>query len=310
MLSIPEHLCKYLEISDFKKNLSPHSLRAYAFDLLQVFQLSDKCTFYGPKLDGSENYSWTPIGSPLLQGDGAYWRSVLLEKPKSWKGLSARSRNRKLSSLSGFLHWLKAEGAIDLTDVLHHKQKTPTTIPHFISVDECLAILSHLRSAKDTPTARQQLILFYFLYGCGLRVSEACAIRWSDISLTQRTVKVMGKGARERLAVIPDGVCQWLAVHKNSAEVFIWGDRALPTRTAYERIRQLGRAAGLLKDLHPHALRHSYATHLLTSGSDLRVLQQLLGHQSLAATELYTHLDIDHLARSMELYHPLSKTKK
>lgn len=215
-----------------------------------------------------------------------------------------------MSALSGFLQWLKSEKVVDLTEVLHETQKFANPIPHFISVDECLAILACLNAAKMDPIHQQQRLLFYLLYGCGLRVSEACALQWQDFSFSQSQVRVLGKGGKQRLAVLPREIGQRIETCKNGSGPFIWGRHPLPTRTAYERIRQLGKAAGLLKPLHPHALRHSYATHLLTSGSDLRVLQQLLGHQSLAATELYTHLDIDHLARSMERYHPLSKIKK
>ena len=109
---------------------------------------------------------------------------------------------------------------------------------------------------------------------------------------------------------MPGKVVEVLKASLSSPRPFVFGDEPLPTRTAYERIRQLGKVGGLLKPLNPHALRHSYASHLLASGSDLRVLQQLLGHQSLAATEIYTHLDVDQLARSMEEYHPLSKKNK
>jgi site-specific recombinase XerD len=89
----------------------------------------------------------------------------------------------------------------------------------------------------------------------------------------------------------------------------VGGDHAMDSRKGYEIVRRAGQRAGLLKPLHPHALRHSFATHLLTSGTDLRILQELLGHKSLAATQKYTHLSIDHVARSLEKHHPLSASK-
>ncbi|HWU44604.1 MAG TPA: tyrosine-type recombinase/integrase, partial [Bdellovibrio sp.] len=94
-----------------------------------------------------------------------------------------------------------------------------------------------------------------------------------------------------------------------SFEEFVFGEEALSQRRAYEMVRQSGVRAGLLKPLHPHALRHSFATHLLSSGANLRTLQELLGHESLQATEKYTHLGIDQLARTMEQLHPLGKGK-
>ena len=103
----------------------------------------------------------------------------------------------------------------------------------------------------------------------------------------------------------------WFALEAlpRTGEYVFGGDTAWSPRKAFERVREAGARAGLLKPLHPHALRHSFATHLLTSGADLRVLQELLGHRSLAATQKYTHLSLDHLARALEKHHPLSASK-
>lgn len=170
-----------------------------------------------------------------------------------------------------------------------------------------MSLIQYLNKAETHPSLTQQRLLFFTIYGCGLRVSEACQIKMEDINLSKRQLRILGKGGKERMAVLPGALIPILEEQKKQKNKFLFGDKPLATRTAYDRIRKLGVAAGLLKPLHPHALRHSYATHLLSSGSDLRVLQQLMGHQSLAATELYTHLDVDQLARSMERYHPLSK---
>ncbi len=220
----------------------------------------------------------------------------------------SKDKKRKLSSLRTFIEWLKTEEKIQFNFSLQADIKTPAKLPHYISVDECLSLIDYLEKEKKmTSKLQQQSLLFYLLYGCGLRLSEACHLKWRDVCFSEKKLSITGKGDYHRFAILPDRVLGKLRGLTNRKHEWIWGDRPLPTRTAYERIRQLGKMAGLIKPLNPHALRHSYATHLLTSGSDLRVLQQLLGHKSLAATELYTHLDVDQLARSMEKHHPLSE---
>ena len=156
-------------------------------------------------------------------------------------------------------------------------------------------------------------LLFLLLYGTGLRVSEACALKWAQIDLKSRTLRVRGKGSKERIVAFPKSLVPLFQkaqkIHKveSKASSTIWGDKELSTRKAYDWIRNRGAKAGLMRPIHPHALRHSFATHLLVSGANLRTLQELLGHESLQATEKYTHLGIDQLARTLEKHHPLSK---
>ncbi|MEM7645303.1 MAG: tyrosine-type recombinase/integrase, partial [Pseudomonadota bacterium] len=266
---------------------------------MQVFQLKNKCS----NQKGHPKHTLVDLTRSQIEDLRSDLQNSLRELPP----MKPKTRKRKLSSLQGFLGWLKAHHKVDLLIPLDRSGRTPQQIPHFISVDECLAVVSWLKEkAPENSKTQRQCLLFSLLYGCGLRVSEACLIQWQDLELNRGRVKVLGKGHRERFAIIPRGLLTFL--HKQPQEgAFLWGERPLPTRTAYELIRQLGKQVGLIHPLHPHALRHSYATHLLSSGSDLRVLQQLLGHLSLSATELYTHLDIDQMAQTMENCHPLSK---
>ena len=308
-------LSNYLKFLDFKKKVSPHTLRAYLSDIMQVFQFKGICHFYGPKLDGNPSYGYVLKKKIVNSYTYDFLETQIQTQTRTWGNLSPKTKKRKFSSLKTFIQWLKVEGKVRLDLSLQVDIKTPTKLPHYISVDECLSLVDYLKKQKgETTQSQQQALLFYLLYGCGLRLSEACGLRWQDIHFSEKKLSVTGKGGDQRFAVLPDGVPGQLKKLTNRLTnsrkfqkgQWIWGDKPLPTRTGYERIRQLGKAAGLIKPLNPHALRHSYATHLLTSGSDLRVLQQLLGHKSLAATELYTHLDVDQLARSMEKYHPLS----
>ncbi len=310
-VNIPHFICKYLESLDFEKKLSPHTLRAYNKDLLQVFQIKHECTISGPKINSHPSYNvqWHEIGHQ--QGIEAIlateWEVRLQKGLRSMEDLTQKSKKRAFSALNGFLIWLKEREKIELKQNSILSLKVQRKIPHFISVDECMAVIEFLNLEKQNESLKQSELLFYLLYGCGLRVSEACGLLKEDISISQRHIKVLGKRNKQRIVIIPLGVLEKIKPHLTTKAGFLFGDSPLHTRTAYEKIRSLGRLAGLIKPLHPHALRHSFATHLLTSGADLRVLQQLLGHESLAATELYTHLDVDHLARTLERFHPLSK---
>ena len=165
--------------------------------------------------------------------------------------------------------------------------------------------LSGRAAGRELSMRAETAALFFLLYGGGLRVSEACRLKAKDVDWEARVVKIMGKGGKERLAALPPQAFQHLRPLRGGGGPYLFGAKPLPERKAYDMIRNLGRRAGLLKPLHPHALRHSFATHLLSGGADLRVLQELLGHKTLAATEKYTHLDLDQLARTLEARHPL-----
>ncbi len=140
-------------------------------------------------------------------------------------------------------------------------------------------------------------------------MSEACQLKWTNVDLEKKILRILGKGQKERLVALPDLTITELK-RTNQSEIYVWGSKELNQRTAYSMIRTLGAKANLLRPLHPHALRHSFATHLLSSGANLRTLQELLGHQSLSATEKYTHLSVDQLARTMEKSHPLGNQLK
>jgi integrase/recombinase XerC/integrase/recombinase XerD len=184
----------------------------------------------------------------------------------------------------------------------------PRKIPNFISVDEVLSVLQSFE--KDPEPKDLEKLLFLLLYGTGLRVSEACNLKWSEVDLDQRVLRIKGKGNKERLVAFPKTVRDILSRMKmDRSDLSVWGKSGLSTRKAYDWIRNRGALAGLMRPIHPHALRHSFATHLLASGANLRSLQELLGHESLQATERYTHLGVDQLARTMENHHPFGHKK-
>lgn len=292
---------KYLNYIKNIKSFSPLTIKSYQLDLGQAF---------GLKLGGVElisDFEKYTLGEDSTKKLLSWARLA----QHQWKDLSLASRNRKSATLKSFFHWLYDEKYTDLnlsTQIL--SPKVPKKIPHFISVDEILSILNSYREEEDL----QSKTLFLVLYGGGLRISEACQLRWSDIDWSKRSLRVKGKGQKERICVLPqlsiDTLKSWWQKKSYLSDEFVFADgQPLNPRAAYEIIRQRGLKARLLKPLHPHCLRHSFATHLLASGANLRTLQELLGHESLQATEKYTHLGVDHLARQLEKNHPLGKKK-
>ncbi|WP_413560146.1 tyrosine-type recombinase/integrase [Bdellovibrio sp. HCB209] len=290
---LTKNIDKYLKYMTFIKSASPLTIKHYTLDLQQAF-----------KLDKHSQSTKTSYSEAELMAEvrAAFNR---------WATLSLASRNRKAATLKSFFHW-----AYVVEDLLERDlslqvtcPKVPRKLPHFLSVDEALAVLHTFDRDKDVPL--REKVLFLLLYGAGLRVSEACNVRWNEIQFPQKTLRVKGKGNKERVVALPGMTVTALQKWKKEGgfDEYVFGETPLVQRTAYEMVRQSGVRAGLLKPLHPHALRHSFATHLLSSGANLRTLQEMLGHESLQATEKYTHLGIDQLARTMEALHPLGKGK-
>ncbi|MGE3973478.1 MAG: tyrosine-type recombinase/integrase [Bdellovibrionales bacterium] len=284
---------EFLEEQQLISQASPHTLRSYTSDLLQAFSLKTLPPRSRPK-------------TPALTAEA---QKILLETcykaQKRWSSLAFASRNRKSATLKSFLKWMYHKGYTN-QNIAHriHAPKVPKKIPHYISVDEVVALLHTLSKNKEATHTEKTLVLL--LYGGGLRISEACNLKWNQVDLSAGVLRVKGKGSKERLIALPQLALQALKKMPHASH-YVFGEEPLSTRKGYEIIRQCGRRAGLLKPLHPHALRHSYATHLLTSGADLRTLQELLGHANLQATERYLHLSIDHLSRVMNKHHPLGE---
>lgn len=305
----------YLKYMQNIKSCSSHTLRAYKKDLDGFFE---------PVKNSKSNTN-------DLKG---YFSAQLIGLGR----LSLASRNRKIGTLKSFLNWLYETRKIDTAlSEFYHSPKVPRKIPHFISFDEvtaCLEFLSQRPPSENTISktteeliARQQRLLFLFLYGAGLRISEGCQLKFKEVNEYDRKILVRGKGAKERIVVCPDFVwtewkhyCDYLrsqTATMPSHPNFIFfrfaqgqfEDLAINERTGYSWVRSIGAQAGLTQNLNPHALRHSFATHLLNSGANLRVIQNLLGHATLAATEKYTHLNLTQLYQTLEKSHPLGKLK-
>lgn len=281
------------------ESCSDLTTKAYTLDLKQAYFDKNKNQFILKELNFDE--FWNHTRTSLNQ----------------WSKLSLASRNRKVATLKSFFNWLYQESYIE-KNYAHQLicPKIPKKIPDFLSVDEVTSVLKFYSNRELTFLELQEKNLFIILYGGGLRISEACNLRWKDLDFHYRKALIKGKGNKERILIFPEFCIDNLKNLKQRQKKefghsleFVFGSKPLNPRAGYEMIRSAGAKAGLLNRIHPHSLRHSFATHLLASGANLRTLQTLLGHESLRATEKYTHLNIDALARTMESSHPLSKLK-
>ncbi len=312
MLKFTEYVIKFLEKLDFEEKKSPHTLIAYSNDIVKAFSNVLPPDVIGPKISGDESYGFVVTEDSYPPVDADALSSQLSAHLRSLAPLEASSRSRKIAAFKKFFLFLKQEGFIDEVPHILVAPKQASKIPHFISVDEALAILRAFQNQpKNLPSTQKThtiQLLFLLLYGAGLRVSEACNLKWESVNITRRELRILGKGDKTRVIAFPGLLQRALAqLRETQHEVYVWGPEPLNVRTAYNYIRLAGQWGGLSKPIHPHALRHSFATHLLNDGADLRVIQEMLGHASLNATEKYTHVSIAKLGETMETFHPLGK---
>ncbi|MCS6798341.1 MAG: site-specific tyrosine recombinase XerD [Myxococcota bacterium] len=229
-------------------------------------------------------------------------------------GLAARSQARHLSAIRGWYRWLLAERLVerDPTEALE-SPRIGRRLPRVLSHDQVLALLQAPDRAQ--PRGLRDATMLHLAYAAGLRVSELVGLRTGDVDLETGFVSVRGKGGRRR--IVPIGaparsmLAAWLegprrrwAPHGSDA-LFVTERRRPMTRQGFFAIvRKYARAAGIARVVSPHVLRHCFATHLLSGGADLRVVQTLLGHADIATTQVYTHVASDRLAETVARHHP------
>lgn len=229
--------------------------------------------------------------------------------------LSKRSQARLLSSLRSFFDWLILEGErkdnpCDRVDA----PKLGRYLPEVLSVEEVTSILESVDTAAGWTGLRDRAIL-EILYGCGLRVSEACGLQISHVYLTEGFVRVVGKGDKERLVPLgemaADAFAQYLQARPEAAEpafddiAFLnKNGRPLSRVAIFNLVKKQALLAGVRKEISPHTFRHSFATHLIEHGADLRVVQEMLGHESILTTEIYTHIDTATWQAAILAHHP------
>ena len=230
--------------------------------------------------------------------------------------LSKRSQARLLSSLRSFFDWLILEGErkdnpCDRVDA----PKLGRYLPEVLSVEEVTAILESVDTARGGWTALRDRAILEILYGCGLRVSEACGLCISQVYLREGFVRVVGKGNKERLVPLgemaADAFSLYLQARPEAAEpafddvAFLNKNGHPLSRVAiFNLVRKQALLAGVRKEISPHTFRHSFATHLIENGADLRIVQEMLGHESILTTEIYTHIDQATWQNAILSHHP------
>ena len=237
----------------------------------------------------------------------------------SEKDMSKRSEARILSALRSFFSWLVMEGERDDNpcDGIE-SPKIGRYLPAVLSVEEVAAIMDSVDTGTDAGL-RDRAIL-EVLYGCGLRVSEASSLRISNIFFEEEYISVIGKGDKQRIVplgeVAADALKAWLAARwipeaEFSDIVFLnKKGRPLSRVSIFNLVKKQALAAGVTREISPHTFRHSFATHLIENGADLRAVQEMLGHESILTTEIYTHVDTESWQKSILTHHPSLKMLK
>ncbi|NLY93722.1 MAG: site-specific tyrosine recombinase XerD [Myxococcales bacterium] len=288
------HVDRFLEQLRVERGLSANTLESYAADLRALLASLDE-----------EGVSITEAS----EGDLAAHLVSL-----SRAGLSARTQARHLAAVRGFFRFLVEERVRrdDPTELLTNP-KTISRLPDVLSQDEVMRLLeapptTHPRGIRDRA-------MLYLMYATGLRVSELVGLELVDLRLDEGFVSIFGKGGKRRLVPLGDAAAEALEPYlrevrpawakPSERKVFLTSRREPMTRQAFWKlIKRYARDAAIRKEVSPHKLRHSFATHLLWNGADLRVVQTLLGHADISTTEVYTHVGEDRLDRIHELYHP------
>ncbi|HEX5756117.1 MAG TPA: tyrosine recombinase XerC [Arenimonas sp.] len=230
------------------------------------------------------------------------------------RGLGGRSLQRRLSALRGLFRWRIKQGLSnnDPTTGLR-APKAPRKLPQVLDPDEMTRLVE---VPTDTAIGRRDRALLELFYSSGLRLSELTGLRWRDLDLNDGLVTVLGKGRKQR--VVPVGrhareaLGEWRRESNGTLESPVFpgrGGAAISPRAVQARLRLLAMQQGVWKRVYPHLLRHSFASHVLESSGDLRGVQELLGHADIATTQIYTHLDFQHLAKVYDAAHPRAKRR-
>ncbi|MDD2277484.1 MAG: site-specific tyrosine recombinase XerD [Bacteroidales bacterium] len=232
------------------------------------------------------------------------------------KNYGHRSQARILSGVKGFYKYLMVEEVIDVdpTELIEGPKMT-RKLPEFLSITEIDLIIASFDLSK--PEGQRNRAIIETLYSCGLRVSELVNLRITDLFFNDELIKVLGKGDKERLVPIGKKAIKEInlyfhsrnglkKIHKKSENILFLNRNGgkLTREMIFTIVKRAAQAAGIKKTISPHTLRHSFATHLVEGGADIRVVQEMLGHESILTTEIYTHLDRQYLKDTILMYHP------
>lgn len=290
-------LKEYLNVLKLEKNLSENTISSYSNDLSAFFRFLES---YGLN-DPSE-----VKGSHL----SSFFRSL------KNLGLTGSSSARYFSSIKGFFRYLLVNKYINENPV---EKLTPPklakNLPEVLSVNEIDLIFSK-PGTGDKLGLRDRAIL-ELMYACGTRVSEMINLKVSDLFFEDEVIRVFGKGSKERIVPIGTSAVKWITSYLNKSRpllekkmksenyLFLNGRGTRLSRMgAWKIIGRYAKEAGIMKSVHPHTFRHSFATHLLEGGADLRAVQEMLGHADISTTQIYTHIDREYIKQVHKEFHP------
>jgi integrase/recombinase XerC len=301
---------RYLEHLQDERNVSPNTVRAYEGDLLKFLRFLSQ-DFLGVEPDAIRPADVDPLAV----------RSFLAAMTRD--ELGKRSQGRALAAVRSLFRYACREGLLAANPAQSVKTpKVPKTLPRHLRPGEVENLLE-APAAGDGPLALRDRAILELLYAAGLRVSELVGLDWRDIDLSARVLRVMGKGRKERMVPFgrpaQEALKRWLDVWEEvRARGGLWEDDDDPVLLNFRGGRLTDRSvrnildrwvdsAAVARGVHPHTLRHTFATHLLENGADLRTIQELLGHSSLSTTQKYTHLEVEHLLDVYRGAHPRAR---
>jgi integrase/recombinase XerC len=281
-LSLPS----FTEYMQAERNFSPHTITAYGDDVRRLIE-----ALHGEELTTERIRGW--LASAHESGAGA------------------PAVARRIAALRCYCGWAVRQGLLTSDPTLRlHSPRVKADLPAVAQSQRLNDALDTTARLADDPVGLRDLVLLELLYGSGLRVSEACAVDQCDVDTSRRTVRVMGKGAKQRVvpvsAAFLSALQRYVSTRHDQDPALLLGARGkrLDVRVARRVVHEFTAAFPDLPDLAPHGLRHSMASHVLEGGADLRYVQQLLGHASLASTQIYTHVSADRLRSAYEKAHP------
>ncbi len=298
-MAMQDHVNDFLVYLKNERGLSVRTTKAYRRDLAQLLQFLAQDEV-----------------KQLEQVTQHHIRALIAHRHR--QGLGGKSLQRLLSAIRSFYRWMLREGIASHNPAVPVRApKSPRHLPAALDADSINLLLD---IPCDTPLAVRDKAIMELFYSSGLRLSELATLRWDQIDLASGMLTVVGKGNRGRMVpvgtVASQALLEWRKLRGQFAafeEPHIFVSRQgnpLSTRSIQARIRHWAKHQGIPQSVYPHLLRHSFASHLLESSGNLRAVQELLGHADISTTQVYTHLDFQHLAKVYDEAHPRAKKKR
>lgn len=293
-----EHaIIDYIRFLRFEKSLAENSVSAYVRDVKTLKNFAEDSLGKEPESINADDIS------------------LFLEFVQE-KGYNHRSQARILSGVKGFYKYMMVEEVIDVDPTeLAEGPKMTRKLPEFLSIEEIDLLIASFDLSK--PEGQRNRAIIETLYSCGLRVSELVNLKITNLFFNDELIKVLGKGDKERLVPIGKKAIKEInlyfhdrnllkKINKKSENILFLNRNGgkLTREMIFLIVKKAAQEAGIKKGISPHTLRHSFATHLVEGGADIRVVQEMLGHESILTTEIYTHLDRQYLKETILMYHP------